>query len=352
MANCSKVTTAPTTIANLESLDYALESMQYIPMWGVLQAELALVPGQQCNIGNIYLLRAISKVTVKLSDTMIQNGYTLKSVSVDKYNSSGYVLPANASTVTDTRALNQEACINVPEQTAATNMAGTITNNETIIYLPEYDNATSKDATMSVVVVGPDGEEMEFLGDAGITFRNYTSGVATEGSEYDIVRNHHYVFTITGAEVGHELTLVVQTMPWEDESVELNYTETVMWKDNGGAPQWVAPEPPVTDEQGFVTVNVKGGYDLSCSFTLDAPQGWLWYAELEPLTDGASNYITFSDGTTMTSGSVGQASTLYFHIATGATTQHQSRLKLYVRTPSGDKSLEVKIMKCIISLSI
>ena len=152
---------------------------------------------------------------------------------------------------------------------------------------------------------------------------------------------------------GHELTLVVQTMPWEDESVELNYTETVMWKDNGGAPQWVAPVPPVVDEDdGLVTLNVKGGYDLSCSFTLDAPQGWLWYAELEPLTEGASNYITFSDGTTMTSGSVGQASTLYFHIATGATTQHQSRLKLYVRTPSGDKSLEVKILKCIISLSV
>lgn len=356
LANCSKVTTAPTTIANLESLDYALASMQYIPMWGVLQAELALVPGQQYNIGNIYLLRAISKVTVKLSDTMIQNGYTLKSVSVDKYNSSGYVLPANASTVTDTRALDQEACINVPEQTAATNMAGTITNNETIIYLPEYANATSKDATMSVVVVGPDGEEMEFLGDAGITFRNYTSGVATEGSEYDIVRNHHYNFIITSAETGHKLTLIVQTVPWEDKSVTVDYTQTVMWK-TGFEPAWTTPgQDPVKetiDGIEYDVLYVSGGDDLSCSFTLDAPQGWLWYAELEPLTEGASNFITFNNGTTFANGSVGQASTLYLKIATGsASIQHRSRLRMYVRTPSGDKSLEVNNLKCIISRDI
>ena len=357
LANCSKVTDKLTIneskITALDNLGYTLADMQYIPMWGVLQAELALVPGQRYNIGNIYLLRAISKVTVKLSDTMIQNGYTLKSVSVDKYNSSGYVLPAGASTVTDTRALDQEACINVPEQTAATNMAGTITNNETIIYLPEYANATSKDATMSVVVVDPKGKEMEFLGEDGISFKNYVNGVATNGSDYDIVRNHHYSFTITSAEIYHKLTLIVQTVPWEDESVTVDYTETIEWKQDAG-PRWATPTTTViTTEGDFSVLNVNGGDDLSCSFTLDAPEGWLWYAELEPLTTGASNFITFNDGTTFASGSVGQAATLYVKIATGsADVTHRSRLRLYVRTPSGDKSLEVRNLYYIISRSI
>ena len=348
LANCSKVTTTPTTIADLESLDYALTSMQYIPMWGVLQAELALVPGQQYNIGNIYLLRAISKVTVKLSDTMIQNGYTLKSVSVDKYNSSGYVLPANASTVTDTRALGQEDCINVPEQTAATNLPGTILNNDSVkFYLPEYANATSKDATMSVVVVGPDGEEMEFLEEAGITFRNYTSGVADENSEYDIVRNHHYNFIITSAETGHKLTLRVVTIPWEDaQKIEIDYTQTISWKDSG-EPQWSVT--PVTEGE-FEVINVEPGDTPTLTFTLDSPQGWQWLAVLEPLTDNANSFIQFQDGSSSATGSVGQPATLNFKITTDpASVNHRARLRLYVQTP-GSPSREVQV-KYIISRS-
>lgn len=373
LANCSSVTlTDQSTIADLdEDITYSLANMKYIPMWGVHTETLVLTPGETYPFKeDIFLLRAVAKVTVKLSegtDSMISKGFTLKSLTVDKYNTDGFVLPAGASSVAKTTVLDQETCINAKSSLAQQGLefsGDKRTDKSVVFYLPEYKNTlatatsgegsdasgdesttqTIEHATMSVVLE-QNGEELSFP--AGIEFKDYND----TGNEYDIVRNHHYIFTITGAEVGHELTLVVQTMPWEDESVELNYTETVMWKDNGGAPQWVAPVPPVVDD-GLVTLNVKGGYDLSCSFTLDAPQGWLWYAELEPLTEGASNYITFSDGTTMTSGSVGQASTLYFHIATGATTQHQSRLKLYVRTPSGDKSLEVKILKCIISLSV
>ena len=208
---------------------------------------------------------------------------------------------------------------------------------------------------MSVVVVDPKGKEMEFLGEDGISFKNYVDGVATNGSDYDIVRNHHYIFTITSAEVGHKLTLVVQTVPWEDEEMTVDYTQTVAWK-QGFEPDWTTPGSEGTETIDGIKYNVlyvEGGDELSCSFTLDAPEGWLWYAELEPLTEGASNYITFADGTISASGSVGQAATLYLKIATGTTlTQHRSRLKMFVRTPSGDKSLEMNNLKCIISRSI
>ena len=319
-------------------------------MWGVHTTTLNLVPGQQYNIGDIFLLRAVARVSVKLSDDLINDGFTLESLSVDKYNTSGYVLPKDASTVTETTALDQETCINVNTSAASAPLTLTGTNimaNDSVkFYLPEYANATAKDATMSVTLK-LNGEELEFP--AGIAFMDYnTSGVAIEDSEYDIVRNHHYIFTITGAEVGHQLTLVVQTVPWDDESVTIDYTQTVSWK-QGFEPDWTTPGSTgkeTIDGIEYDVLYVDGGNDLSCSFTLDAPQGWLWYAELEPLTEGASNYITFADGTTLTSGSVGQAATLYLKIATGTTsTQHRSRLKMYVRTPSGDQSLEVNKLK-------
>lgn len=353
LANTTIPANTEITVDNLNALIFA-QNTNAIPMWGVTTAQLSLVAGNLQDIGDIALLRAISKVTVQLSPDMITKGFTLESLQVDNYNNQGFVLPANAFSVAATTSLDQEACIR-PLASAGTNLPGTVNNNSVELYLPEYANATLKDATMSVVVKDKNDKEMEFLGEEGITFRNYTNGVAKKGSEYDIVRNHHYIFTITSAEINHKLTLVVQTVPWDDERIVVDYTQTVAWK-QGFEPDWTTPGTTgkeTIDGIEYDVLYVDGGNDLSCSFTLDAPEGWLWYAELEPLTEGANNYITFADGTTLTSGSVGQAATLYLKIATGTTsTQHRSRLKMYVRTPSGDQSLEVNKMKCIISRSI
>ena len=376
LANCSSVTlTDQSTIADLdEDITYSLANMKYIPMWGVHTEKLALTPGETYPFKeDIFLLRAVAKVTVKLSegtdDSMISKGFTLKSLTVDKYNTDGFVLPAGASSVAKTTVLDQETCINAKSSLAQQGLefsGDKRTDKSVVFYLPEYKNTlatatsgegsdasgdesttqTIEHATMSVVLE-QNGEELSFP--AGIEFKDYND----TGNEYDIVRNHHYIFTITGAEVGHKLTLVVQTVPWEDESVTVDYTETIEWKQDAG-PRWATPTTTViTTEGDFSVLNVNGGDDLSCSFTLDAPEGWLWYAELEPLTTGASNFITFNDGTTFASGSVGQAATLYVKIATGsADVTHRSRLRLYVRTPSGDKSLEVRNLYYIISRSI
>ena len=209
-------TTIPETpkVTNLNELYFA-QNTNAIPMWGVTTAQLSLVAGARQDIGDIALLRAISKVTVKLSPEMINAGYKLQSVTVDEYNTEGYVLPTNAFTVAATTSLDQETCVRPKTSAATSPLSGTIENDSVEFYLPEYANSTLKNATMSVVVKDPDGYPMEFLGDAGITFRNYTSGVATEGSEYDIVRNHHYIFIITGAEIDRNLYIVPYVLPWD-----------------------------------------------------------------------------------------------------------------------------------------
>ena len=357
LANCSKVTgltIGTSTISALDNITYSLADMEYIPMWGVHKATLNLKPGQQYNIGDIDLLRAMSKVTVQLSQDMITRGFTLENLKVDNYNTQGYATPTNASSVAETTELDQEACVR-PKTSAATNLSGTVNNNSVELYLPEYKNiGSTKPATMSVTlqlteeveVVDESGTHTETVVDhlpfpAGIEFKNYS-----DDSDFDIVRNHHYIFTITDAQVGHRLQFEVIAQPWDDEVVKLDYKESISWK-NGGKPKWTYPPTTTTgtetiDNIDYTVLNVKGGDEISCSFTLDAPVGWLWYAELDPLTEGAQNFITFTNGSTSANGTVGQAATLYLKINSQTTSVvHKSRLRLYVRTPSNDRSIEV-----------
>lgn len=360
LANCSKVTgltIGTSTISALDNITYSLASMEYIPMWGVHTATLNLKPGQQYNIGDIDLLRAMSKVTVLLSDDMITRGFTLENLKVDNYNTQGYATPTNASSVAETAELDQELCIR-PLASAGTNLPGTVNNNSVELYLPEYKNiGSTKPATMSVTlklteeieVVDEQGgtstttvvEQLPFP--AGIAFKDYNN----TDSVFDIVRNHHYIFTITDAQVGHRLQFEVIAQPWDDEVVRIDYKNTINWN-TGGEPKWTYPPTTGTgttetvDNIEYEVLKVKGGDELSCSFTLNAPVGWLWYAELDPLTEGAQNFITFTNGSTSASGTVGQAATLYLKINPLTTSVvHKSRLRLYVRTPSNDRSIEV-----------
>ena len=172
----------------------------------------------------------------------------------------------------------------------------------------------------------------------------------------DFTRNH--IWIVYGYFLGDKFNLIVQTIPWEDSEIFINYTQTVSWKD-GGAPSWT---PTLTDEnsgtetfeeQQYTMIYTNGGDTPSLSFTLDSPEGWEWVATLEPLTDGAANFISFADGSTVATGNVGQSSTLNFRIATTSTSvNHRVRLRLFVRTTSGDQSLEVQNVKYIISRNI
>ena len=172
----------------------------------------------------------------------------------------------------------------------------------------------------------------------------------------DFTRNH--IWIVYGYFLGDKFNLIVQTIPWEDSEITVDYTETISWKD-GGEPAWT---PALTtsnsgtttiDGVSYTVIYTSGGDTPSLAFTLDSPQGWEWVATLEPLTDGAGSFISFADGSSVATGNVGQASTLNFKIATTSTTvNHRVRLRLFVRTTSGDQSREVQNVKYIISRNI
>ena len=184
-----------------------------IPMWGVRKTEINLAYGAENEIEDIYLLRALAKVEVKL-DSSIANDFKLTSVVVDKYNLKGNVLPTGYDSATDTRNLSQQGVFNPYKNEDESHFGSNLVINDDeenptgiiSVYLPEYDNSADA-ATITVVI-----NEQEYT----IEFKDYEEGKATDNA-YNIVRNHYYQYTITSVgeqSVEVDFALRYQVMDW------------------------------------------------------------------------------------------------------------------------------------------
>ena len=210
-------------------------SVDKIPMWGFLKAKLTLKKCERQDLDDLPLLRAMAKVSVKLTQGMVNNGFSLKSITLNKYNTKGFVgptevLPSNApddAELNSTSAIDQEDCIHVytadgyePSSGLEFSVANnSIKDNSVEFYLPEYNNS-NKDATMTVVVSykDPDTQTVEeFTYYKGIEFKNYNATTGEGTDEYfNIVRNHHYMFNIINAAIDGPLYVVPTVLPWND----------------------------------------------------------------------------------------------------------------------------------------
>lgn len=209
-ANCPSIDNP----SNINTLDYTRANVSYIPMWGVTTAQFNLTPGVSEDIGSIDLLRAMAKVEV----IMNAEGYTIDNIAVDKSNPNGYCLPNGYNSVSETDQLDMEGetpasfkpyTSETPESKAE--------DGQHYIYLPEYDNST-KPAKIQVTV---NGETYE------LEFKDYENGAPKEGTQYDIVRNHIYRYTITGVNDG-KLIIKYKAMPWELVTSEIGYAPEPM----------------------------------------------------------------------------------------------------------------------------
>lgn len=202
-ANCA-------TVTSLTEPTYNFTNGMLIPMWGVQQCTLQnMEKGEVVDVSQpIYLIRSMAKVEVKLA----AEGFSLSSVSVDKYHTTGNVLPTGAASATATENLDTEAVFNPNATTNGTNLAFTkVTDKEFYVYLPEYQNVGSdvSPAVISVVI----GEKTY-----SIQFKNYVNGSATDQA-YNIIRNHSYQYTITSVNTVEEVLLAdlqYQSIPWRD----------------------------------------------------------------------------------------------------------------------------------------
>ena len=184
----------------------------YIPMWGVKETTLQLAKGELTELTEpIYLLRSMAKVEVMLAEELKVN---LDSVTVNRYNKKGNIVPAGYATVTATENLTVGLVFNPNNSQPGENLSFTSANNSCYIYLPEYQNVESEIPAVMTVVI--DGNEYP------LEFKDYQTG-----APFDIVRNHYYKYIITGVSEKNEIivaNLLYQSIPWTDvENSELNF---------------------------------------------------------------------------------------------------------------------------------
>ena len=242
LANCADAgLTSNSTIADLNEKTFNLfaesGNTQYIPMWGVLKATLTLVAGNRQEIGRISLLRAISKVTVKLQapegatvDPL--RGYSLDSVVVTYYNKSGYITPTGAATAETTKELNLDASLRAYASVAQNKVfaPATVGDTELTFYLPEYNNSTTTaklNVTLSKTVKDKEGNDVKLTFKSPIQFCDYYTSGDNQGKPdttkpYNIIRNHYYKFNIYSVSDDGALYVKPTVADWKDFT-ELTY---------------------------------------------------------------------------------------------------------------------------------
>lgn len=238
LANC-QLDGDPDTLDDLAELpfDYLVaDKLPNIPMWGTkgidAETKLTVEPGTRQDIGEIRLLRAVSKVTVRFGNYESLDdlrGYSLDTVTVSNYNKSGYVLPSKYDvTYTNDLEISDAQTLHVNGTKADVNRAFTPTGKDEItFYLPEYLNVGT-DATPAKLMVtlsktvgeGADAKTQIFK--APIEFKAYENGVPTD-SLYNIVRNHYYQYNIYKVSDDGELYVLPKIEDWKDAD-PLEYT--------------------------------------------------------------------------------------------------------------------------------
>lgn len=233
-------------IANSDGNEFSLSSNtdpDALPMWGmrnITDADaVAFTPGERIDFRSgdaIDLMRAVAKVTVDLTDEMVNDGWTFEMLKLTKYNTKGYVMPKvivlsngkGYKTATDLMTYpdddNNERFNPYTERTSTVTInAGAASdldfNNGTAateglpLYIPEYDNTTSgvTPATIRLKLMhNNDSEGTTYE----LEFANY-NGKDDHASDtkFNIVRNtwyQYHVYKLSEHKIGVTLTV----KPW------------------------------------------------------------------------------------------------------------------------------------------
>ena len=190
--------------------------VQYIPMWGVQTVSLSLTPGTRTTLNEpIYLLRAMAKVEINLEP----EGYTLEGVTLNRYNPTGYNLPAGAADVENTKKLHYDnenpLSFNPSTTTTGEDLDFSVSNNHLVFYLPEVANRAGENELVMTLSLKK-GTETVTLQAPYLYFRQYTDGKAEGATPFDVVRNHWYRYNITAVNTSVEVDLGIfyQVMNW------------------------------------------------------------------------------------------------------------------------------------------
>ena len=199
------------------------QDAEYIPMWGVQTADITLAKGKRETLNTIYLLRAMAKLQVNLTDEMF-NEYALTEVKLNKHNAAGYCMPTlPANGVENTKELGLEEVLNAKADAApsALTLPVVVEGRNYVVYLPEVENGTTEEDWLKITVQLTEKKDGKLTGnteEGSFYVKDYTDPDAPV--EIDIVRNHWYKYEIKGF-AASEILLNYAVLDWQNVGIEI-----------------------------------------------------------------------------------------------------------------------------------
>lgn len=212
---------------------------QNIPMFGVKSFKgakaLTFVKGYQQNAGKIYMIRAMAKIRLLLSQKLIDQGWKLETPTVSCYNQQGCIFPGGYATAANTENLGLESSLHIPENVpnsvdhpvdGKASWPFTLIDASTwryVLYLPEYKNADKTDGDARDLYVTyrltRDGstpiEGRCYIGD-------YENGQLKR--RRNVVRNTIYEYMLTVPdEQNARVTLKYRVVPWTEVTGSITF---------------------------------------------------------------------------------------------------------------------------------
>lgn len=183
-----------------------------IPLYGVKTVTAKLRPDLSTDLGTVDLLRAMCKVEVKCS----AEGFTLTDVKLHRYAIAGMCAPTDVYSNTET---DWDEKIHMPTGNIVSD-GGVLSlqssgNNAFVVYMPEINNTADTHSYMEVTLQNAEGEAVSLKGDPYIFFKQYdaTTHTPTDGTDFDLIRNHWYQYDITAVDDG-QLTFEYRVLEW------------------------------------------------------------------------------------------------------------------------------------------
>lgn len=211
LTNCD--TSFNSSTSPLNSLIYNYSSsrfnpeapLSYLPMWGEKAITSTLEPGKSTNLGTIYLMRAMAKVSVK---AMGQE--ELSSITMAQVNDRGLCVP-DSRNVTGS---GENLSVTAPTIPGGTGKIATVgfymlNSREAFIYLPEQ---SKNDQLQMIVRLG--GK------DYTLYFKDYSSN-----EYFDVSRNTYYEYKVTVKQNVPDLDFKVEykVVPWGSENIDIGF---------------------------------------------------------------------------------------------------------------------------------
>lgn len=325
LANCSKVAmTKGDSYTKVMAHSFSHNaSPNEIPMWGLQVVDVKVAADTRSELPAVDMLRAMAKVEV----IMAAEGYTMENVVLNRYNTVGYCMPSisNFASLQNTAALNTESNTNFSSSSSATGLTIEANNNKVVFYISECANSSENPLSMYVNITNAAGDNVDAnLNDANIYFKDYS-----DDTQFNVVRNHVYRYTITTVNDNLDMELTCKVKEWEKETETWDFTENIT---NNSNIQWKNENLTINNSTGEVVI--PNTNDYICTFELSTPVDGTWQASLIPV-GGQADAFEFVGANTGTIGNGPATLTIKPKYEKVVNENNAAKLRIVVRTKDG-----------------